>query len=176
VSKGATKAQIRTWRPREFQRLGRNPAGPDPLSGRGFPTGLIASLPLPGEAREVVIEGSTLNAEQQTAYLALGARGLGIIKVSQFQMPILLGQLDLPGDTTDVAVDATPKLAAVAANAGGLHLVDVSDPMQPRLRQTLSVDASQVEIIGGVAYVAAGSELRSYDLGFVRYGPVLEGR
>jgi hypothetical protein len=36
--------------------------------------------------------------------------------------------------------------------------------MQPRLRQTLSANASQVEIIGGVAYVAAGSELRSYDL------------
>jgi hypothetical protein len=34
----------------------------------------------------VVIEGSTLNAEQQTAYLALGARGLGIANVSQFQM------------------------------------------------------------------------------------------
>jgi hypothetical protein len=138
--------------------------GLDPLSGRGFPTGLIASLPLPGEAREVVIEGSTLNAEQPTAYLALGARGLGIVNVSQFQMPILLGQLDLPGEATDVAVDATLKLAAVAANAGGLHLVDVSDPMQPRVRQTLSANASQVEIIGGVAYVAAGSEVRSYDL------------
>jgi hypothetical protein len=140
-------------------------------------TGLFASLPLPDEARDVVIEGSTLNAEQQTAYLALGARGLGIVNVSQFQRPILLGQLDLPGEATDVAVDATLKLAAVAANAGGpsprrsgsghaggLHLVDVSDPMQPRLRQTLSANASQVEIIGGVAYLAAGSELRSYDL------------
>src|SRR6266542_1015219 len=51
--------------------------GLDPLGGRAFPTGVIASLPLPGEAKEVVIEGSTLNAEQQTAYLALGARGLG---------------------------------------------------------------------------------------------------
>ncbi len=97
-----------------------------PLSRRGFRTGLIASLPLPGEAREVVIEGLSqpavgietltrpagalsrptgegpLNAEQQTAYLALGARGLGIVNVSQFKMPILLGQLELPGDATNV--------------------------------------------------------------------------
>jgi hypothetical protein len=34
--------------------------GLDPLSGRGFPTGLIASLPLPGEAREAM---GSLNAE-----------------------------------------------------------------------------------------------------------------
>jgi hypothetical protein len=138
--------------------------GLDPLSGRGFPTGLIAALPLPGEAREVVIEGSTLNAEQETAYLALGPRGLGIVNVSKFQMPILLGQLELPGNSSDVAVDPTLKLVAVAANTGGLHLVDVSDPMRPLLRQTLGANASQVEIISGVAYVAVGNELRSYDL------------
>jgi hypothetical protein len=49
----------------------------------------------------------------------MGARGLGIVNVSQFQRPILLGQLELLGEATDVAVDATLKLAVVAANVGG---------------------------------------------------------
>ena len=142
---------------------------------RGFPTASswptasnwpasIASLPLPGEAKEVVLEGSILDSQQPTAYLALGSRGLGIVNASQFQKPILLGQLDLPGDASDVAVDSNLRIAAVAANAGGLHLVNVADPMQPALLQTINLNARQVEVIGGVAYVAAGGDLWSFDL------------
>lgn len=138
--------------------------GLDPLSGRAAATGVIASLPLPGEAKEVVLEGSILDSAQQTAYLARGSRGLGIVNASQFQKPILLGQLDLPGDATDVAVDSNLRIAAVAANAGGLHLVNVADPMQPALLQTINFNARQVEVIGGVAYVAAGGDLWSFDL------------
>ena len=137
--------------------------GLDPLGGRASVSGVIASLPLPGEAKEVLVEGSTLNG-QQTAYLACGSRGLSIVNVSQFQSPILVGQLDLPGDSTDVAIDSNLKLAVVAGNAGGLHLVNVADSMQPGLLQTINVNASQVEIIGGVAYVTVGSQLWSYDI------------
>jgi len=137
--------------------------GLDPLSGRPAANGVIASLPLPGEAKEVVLEGSILDSAQQTAYLALGSRGLGIVNASQFQKPILLGQLDLPGDATAVAVDSNLRIAAVAANASGLHLVNVADPMQPALLQTINLNARQVEVIGGVAYVAGG-DLWSFDL------------
>jgi hypothetical protein len=138
--------------------------GTDPLSGRAVATGILGALPLPGTAKEVVIEGSTLNGEQQTAYMALGARGLGIVNASQFRLPILLGQLDLPGDATDVAVDSNLRIAAVAANAGGLHFVNVADPMNPALLQTASLNASQVEVIGGIAFVAAGNQISAYDL------------
>jgi hypothetical protein len=138
--------------------------GSDPLSGRPTATGILAALPLPGTAKEVVIEGSTLDGEQQTAYVALGSRGLGIVNVSQFRMPILLGQLDLPGDATDVAVDSSLRIAAVAANAGGLHFVNVAEPMNPALLQTASLNASQVEVIGGIAFVAAGNQISAYDL------------
>ena len=111
---------------------------------------------MPDVAKEVVIAGSTLNTGQATAYVALGSRGLGIVNVSQFQMPIFLGQLDLPGDATDVAVDSTLMIAAVAANGGGLHLVDVSNPMLPVLLRTINASASQVEALGGVAYATLG--------------------
>jgi len=57
---------------------------------------VIAALPLAGEAREVAIDGSTLNREQQIAYVASGSRGLDIVNVAQFQMPSVLGQLTCP--------------------------------------------------------------------------------
>ena len=50
--------------------------GLDPLAGIAFPTGIIASIPLVGEAKEVVLEGSTTNSRKQTAYVAAGSGGL----------------------------------------------------------------------------------------------------
>jgi len=138
--------------------------GSDPSSGRPTATGILASLPLPGEASEVVLEGSLLNSGQQTAYVALGPRGLGIVNASQFRTPIVLSQLDLPGDATDVAVDSNLKVAVVAANAGGLHFINVADPMNPVLLRTISVSANHVEVIAGIAYVATGTQINSYDV------------
>ena len=138
--------------------------GIDPLNDRSFPTGIITSLPLFGEAKGVIVEGSTLNAEQQLAYVATGSHGFAIIDVSQFNNPIIQGQIDLSGDSVDVAVDANLQIAAVAAGSGGLHFVDVSDPMLPTLHRTININARQVEILDGVAYVSVGSMLQSYDL------------
>jgi hypothetical protein len=138
--------------------------GLDPLGGQGFPTGIISSLPLLGEAKGVVVEGSTTNSQTQTAYLATGSYGLAVVNASQFNNPIILGQLDLAGDATDVAVDANLKIAAVATNNGGLQLVDVSDPMLLVLKQTININASQVEVVDGIAYATVGTSLRAVDL------------
>jgi hypothetical protein len=66
----------------------------------GFPTGVIAALPIAGQAKEVVAESSVTSAETQTAYVATGSYGLAIVNASQFQRPIVLGQLDLPSSRT----------------------------------------------------------------------------
>ena len=131
--------------------------GLDPLDDRGFPTGIISTLPLPGESNEVVVE-------ETTAYVATGSHGLAVIDVNQFNNPILLGQLDLAGDATDVAIDSRLGIAAVATGAGRLHFVDVSDPMLPTLLRTIDATAGQVEIVDGVAYVTVGGTLQAYDL------------
>src|SRR5207248_2252763 len=86
------------------------------------------------------------------------------VNASQFQKPVLLSQLALPGDATDVSVDSNLQIAAVAANSGGLHFVNVSDPLNPALLRTVSVTVNQVEVVDGVAYAAVGSQLYSYDL------------
>ncbi|MEM1226444.1 MAG: FG-GAP-like repeat-containing protein [Planctomycetota bacterium] len=136
--------------------------GLDPLGGRGFPTGVIASLPLLGEALEITVVGGTNDATRQTAFLATGSHGLAIVDASKFNNPIVLGQLDLPGQNTGVAVDPTLSWAAVGSSEG-LHFVDVSDPMMPRLELTVDGRFGQVEWIGGIAYAVQGQNILGFD-------------
>ena len=144
--------------------LAKIQAGLDPLDGRGFPTGVIANLPLQGQANAIDVVGSTLNATQQTAFVATGSYGLAIVNASQFTKPIVLGQIRLPGDAVDVSVDPRLNIAAVATGIGGLQLVDIADPTNPILLQTINVTVSQVKVINGVVYAAVNGELRAYDL------------
>ncbi len=138
--------------------------GLDLLGGQAFPTGIIASIPLLGEAKAIVVEGSTDNTREQPAYVATGSHGLAIVDASQFNNPIVLGQLNLTGDATDVAVDNNLNIAAVATNSGGLQLVDVSDPMLPTLIQNIDINANKVEVADGVAYATVGTFLKAIDL------------
>ncbi len=138
--------------------------GLNPLANVSFPTGVIASLPLQGEAQSVAVTGSSSSQGGQTAYVATGSYGMAIVDASQFQKLILQGQIDLPGNATDVAVDPNLQIAAVATNSGGLQLVDVSDPTQPLVSVTVHVNASQVEVVDGVAYTSVGGVIQSYDL------------
>ena len=141
-------------------------AGLDPLSGAGFPTGVIANLPLQGIAKAVEIEGSTNSAGGQTACVATGNYGLAIVNASQFSKPTIVSQLSLPGgDATDVSVDPNLNIAAVADNAGGLVLVDVADPQNPTIIKTITdAIAGHVRVNDGVAYATVGGNLQAYDL------------
>ncbi len=136
--------------------------GLDPLGGRAFPTGVVASLPLQGSATEIVVEGSERDANQLLAYLATGTHGLAIADVSRFQQPVLLSELDLTGEAVDIAVDSRFGIAAVAATTH-FHLIDVTDPTHPRAIQALNIAATQVEIVDGVAYASAGGYIRAID-------------
>ncbi len=136
----------------------------DPLEGRPLATGVVANLRVLGEAKEVVVEGSTLNGEEQTAYVATGSYGLAIVNVSQFQQPVLVSQLDLPGDAVDVAVDLRRGMAVVATGSAGLQLVDVSNSAFPALIRTINSNAGQVEVIEGIAYAAVGPAVSAFDL------------
>ncbi len=138
--------------------------GLDPLNGRGFPTGIISSLPLQGEAKDIVVSGSTTNSQTQTAYVATGSHGLAVVNASQFNNPIVLGQLNLPGDATSVGVDNKLNIAAVATNSGGLQLVNVADGMLPILIKTVNLAANKVEVADGIAYASVGNVLHSIDL------------
>jgi hypothetical protein len=138
--------------------------GLDVLGNCLLPTGVIAGLSLQGEANDVVLQGDPLNAKRQTAYVATGSYGLAIVDASQFNKPIVSSQLKLPGTATSLAVDPTLQIAAVATNNGGLQLIDVADPMQPRLLRVINIPTAHVAVADGIAYIPVGSSLRAYDL------------
>ncbi len=128
-----------------------------------FSTGVIATLPLEGDSEAVTLSGSPLSSEGQTAYIATGTFGLAIVDASQLQNPVILGQLGLPGDSVDVSVDSSLGIAAVASGSY-LNLVDVSNPTQPTLLQSLDIAAGAVQAFEGVAYVGEGNEVVAVDL------------
>src|SRR3989440_4348891 len=127
---------------------------------RPSPVGVVASLDLDGEANDVVIVSGT----PQLAYIATGSAGLAIADVTVFDKPVTLSQINLPGNATSLAVDSRLHIAAVATGPVGLQLVKVADPNHPTLLQTIGTDARAVTIVDGIAYVATGTGLESYDL------------
>ncbi|HAP41430.1 MAG TPA: hypothetical protein DCQ94_16980, partial [Nitrospira sp.] len=73
----------------------------DPLDGRSLPARLLAVTSLLGEAKEVVLAGRTDGARGQIAYVATGSHGLAIVDSPNLLKPIVVGQLNLPGDAVD---------------------------------------------------------------------------
>lgn len=130
--------------------------GLDPLSGRSFPTGVVATLPIQGNAEKIAVDGDRI-------YAATGGYGLAVIDGTQFNNPVVLGQLDLPGAATGVGVDGSLQLAAVATGSA-LQIVDVSDGTRPTLVRSVNVSATHVEVTGGLAYTSSGTSLSIIDL------------
>ena len=135
-----------------------NPTGLVPL-----PTGTVSSVFLAGGGQSVTLEGSLQSPKGLTAYVTTGTSGLAIVDASQFQNPVVLSQLQLPGNSVDVDVDTTLQIAAVASTST-LNLVDVSDPTQPRLIQRLDMAADTVKVFEGVAYVGGGNQVVAVDV------------
>lgn len=155
----------------------------DPLSGRAFPTGVVASLSLPDTIEKIAVDGNRL-------YAASGNGGLTVADTSQFNNPKVLGRLALPGYASSVGIDGNLKIAAVATGEGGgggggggaeaalaaasvgntasvspgLQLVDVSDSTKPRLLRSVPINAEQVVVAGGLAFAASGNSLTEVDL------------
>jgi hypothetical protein len=145
-------------------------SGLDPLAGRPVITGVMAGLSLEAEATDIKVVSGTANPSRQLAYVA-EANGLAIADVSRFDHPVLLSELRLQGLNTSVAVDAEHPLVAVAAGQDGVHLIDVTDPTQPTLRTTISINAGgpsgiesgRVDFFQGLLYLASGSDIVTFD-------------
>src|SRR5262249_32108205 len=118
--------------------------GLDPLSGIAFPTGVVASLPISGTVEKLAVAGNRI-------YAAAGSGGFAVVDGGQFNNPILLGKLSLPGYASGVGVDDNLKIAAVATGSA-LQLVDVSNGMAPTLLHSVAVPAAQVVASNGLAY------------------------
>jgi Ca2+-binding RTX toxin-like protein len=137
--------------------------GKDPLGDFRLPIGVVGSLALPGEVRDLALVSGLPALSGLTALIALGSSGLAIVDLSTPLNPRLLATLDLPGVSGAIAYDSQTRRAVLAAN-DRLLIVDLGNPVTPVLRESISGAASQVETLDGIAYVASGSLIRSFDL------------
>lgn len=115
--------------------------GTDPLNGLAVRTGVIASAAVPGTAVDVA-------AFDDLAVLALRDRGVAVFNVFQGMNPVLVAQVDTPGDAQAVALG--PGWVAVADGPAGLVVVDPGDPEPPSILLQLSLGApAQAVAVGG---------------------------
>jgi VCBS repeat-containing protein len=126
--------------------------------------GVVGTVALAGQARAVEIATRGANGAVQLAYVATGSFGLAIVDVTNPRGPVVLAQLDLPGDAVDVAADPASNVVAVATGAGGIALIDVTTPTQPRLLGTIASTATEIEVEDGLLYFFAGGVLNAYDM------------
>jgi hypothetical protein len=140
--------------------------GLNPLGNLALPTGVLSAVALQGTAEAVSVVAGATNPQQLTAYVATGVHGLAVIDASQANTPALLSELNLPGNSVDVAVDGARGVAAVAAGDGGLHLVDVSNPAAAKLLQTVAFPAPvlAVAVRDGLLFAAAGNTISVLDV------------
>ena len=129
--------------------------GLNPLDGFAITTGALVALDLPGNSEALAVSGDY-------GYVATGSHGLAIVDVSDFNIPILTGQLELDGTATDVDFDARLNRVAVAAGLS-IKIVDVTDPSLPVLSQTVPHASSHVVAGNGVLYAVGGNILRTID-------------
>lgn len=83
---------------------------------------LVSWADTPGEALDVEISGDY-------AYVADGYEGLAIFRINGGETPVKVAQLPL--ESKSRAVGVRDNLCVLAAQGGGVHFVDISDPSDP---------------------------------------------
>ncbi len=137
-------------------------AGLNPIEGRGFPTGVVASLHAGLSVNDVDVVGSIQDPAERTAFLA-ASDGLVVVDVSRFDKPVTLGSIALPGKVSYVAADAENRTAVVVTDTSA-HIVDVADRTRPVLVKSLSLPgAGPLAIYDGVAYALSGTRVVAFD-------------
>jgi len=83
---------------------------------------LVSWADTPGQARAIALEGDY-------AYIADATEGLAVFRINEGDTPVKVAQYDLSGFSEGIAV--RDGLCALAANTGGVHFMDVSNPSEP---------------------------------------------
>lgn len=98
-----------------------------------------------------------IDVEGRLAYIAASTEGLHILNVSDKFSPIYYGDIDTPGNATDVLVEGD--LAYIADGPGGIHVVNISNPFNPVILGSYDTPgyAHRLKLQGKTLFVADGS-------------------
>jgi hypothetical protein len=115
----------------------------------------LGSLDTPDDAIDLAVVGDLV-------FVADRRSGLRIVDVSIPASPVEIAALDTPGSAEAVAVvDGR----AYVADGSSLRVVDVANPAAPEELGALEGAASEVQLVGAIAYVAGGdTQIRIIDV------------
>ncbi len=141
-------------------------SGQNPIDDRPAATGIVSALPVGDAAHDIALAPDFRDLSRSLAYVASGTTGLTVVDVTDFNHPISIAQLALAGSVDHVSIDVDRKLLAASSPTGGVFLIDISNPAQPILRQTIpntGTDiAATVALYDGLVYAAVGQNLQAY--------------
>lgn len=139
--------------------------GLNPLGALAIPTGIVSQLALAGDAEAVAIGSSTANPDAIIAYVATGQAGFASVDITDPLQPVILSELNLLGDSTDLAVDLGNGRVFVAAGSAGIHVIDVSNPALPRVVQNISTPGPPRRLVLNERglFAASNNELLAID-------------
>jgi predicted secreted protein len=144
-------------------------SGTNPLDGIVLQPGIVANGETPGQAKDVVVETYDLSAfggasSVTRLLVADGAAGVSVMEWDGVQLTHL-GQLDTPGDARRVALPGSGTLiadevglGAFADGAGGLGILDWSDPVRPRLVHQVVPRGNTLSVTIHAGVVYAGTD------------------
>ena len=119
----------------------------------------VGVLDTPGRAKGLAVVGDVAYIADDTA--------LRVIDVSNPAAPVELGSVDTPAFATSVSVVDGLAYVATSLLDFGLRVIDVGNPAAPVELGGLGEDVVDVDVVGGLAYVATftAAGLRIFDFG-----------
>jgi hypothetical protein len=141
--------------------------GLNPLDDRPAAVGVVSALSTGGSAKEIKLAADFRDPSRTLAFIADGDAGISIVDVTDFNRPITIAQLDVPGSINNLSLDIDRKLLAASSPIDGVHLIDISNPTKPVLLRTIAHQGTDpvgaVELYDGLVYVGVGSKVRAFD-------------
>ena len=141
--------------------------GQNPLDDRPAVTGITSSLSVGDAAHDIQLLPDFRDASRTLAYVASGTSGLTVVDVTDFNHPITIAQLPLPGTVDHISIDASRKLLSASSPTGGAFVVDISDPSQPLLLLSIPISGTDLTattvLFDGLLYDAVGTKIRTFD-------------
>lgn len=144
-------------------------SGTNPLDGIVLQPGIVGAVDTPGQATDVAVETYDLSAfggasSVTRLLVADGPSGLAVMEMINGQ-PVLLGQVDTPGDARRVALPSSGAmladevgLGAYADGTAGFGVVDWTDPVRPRLAHQITPEGSTLGVALHAGVVYAGTD------------------
>lgn len=119
--------------------------GLNPTDGLAVATGIIAAADTPGNAVDI-------DARNDVAAVTTG-QGVSVFNVFNGMKPVIVAQIDTPGDAGAVAISGMQVL--VADGEAGLAIIDISDPPSAKIDRQINFGEAAISVAAaaGVAYV-----------------------